>query len=75
MKPGGTPIGENFHLMTQSYVVFYTEQEYVLNFFLSQNTKILANHNISEGHISPSPTMGVVGKDSSTQQWLALTSL
>ena len=41
MKPGGTPIGEIFHLMTQSYVVFYTEQEYVIHLFLSQTTKIL----------------------------------
>ena len=41
MKPGGTPIGEIFHLMTQSYVVFDTEQEYVIHFFLSQKTKIL----------------------------------
>ena len=41
MKPGGTPIGEIFHLMTQSYVVFDTEQEYVTHFFLSYKTKIL----------------------------------
>ena len=41
MKPGGTPIGEIFHLMTQSYVVFDTEQEYVIHFCLSQKTKIL----------------------------------
>ena len=41
MKPGGIPIGEIFHLMTQSYVVFDTEQEYVIYFFLSQKTKIL----------------------------------
>ena len=41
MKPGGTPIGEIFHLMIQSYVVFKTEQEYVIHFFLSQKMKIL----------------------------------
>ena len=41
MKPGGTPIGEIFHLRTQYYVVFKTEQEYVIYFFLSHKTKIL----------------------------------
>ena len=41
MKPGGTPIGEIFHLMTQSYVVFDTKLDYVIHFFLSQKTKIL----------------------------------
>ena len=35
MKPGGTPISAIFYLMTQSYVVFDTEQEYVIHFFLS----------------------------------------
>ena len=41
MKPGGTPIGEIFYLMIQSYVVFYTDQEYVIHSLLSQKTKIL----------------------------------
>ena len=41
MKPGGTPIGEIFHLMTQSYVVFDTEKECVTHFFLLQKTKII----------------------------------
>ena len=37
MKPGGTPIGKIFHLMTQSYVVFDTEQEYVIYFYLKRH--------------------------------------
>ena len=41
MKPGGIPIGEKFDLMIHSYVIFPTEQEYVIQFFLSQKTKIL----------------------------------
>ena len=41
MKPGGIPIGEKIDLMIHSYVIFPTEQEYVIQFFLSQKTKIL----------------------------------
>ena len=33
MKPGGIPIGEKFDLMIHSYVIFPTEQEYVIHFF------------------------------------------
>ena len=37
----GIPIGEKFDLMIHSYGIFPTEQEYVIQFFLSQKTKIL----------------------------------
>ena len=40
MRPGGTPIGENFELKTPSNVIFHTEQEYEIHFFLSQKIKI-----------------------------------
>ena len=40
MKPEGIPICEKFDLMIHSYVIFPTEQEYVIQ-IQSQKTKIL----------------------------------
>ena len=56
MKPGGTLIGEIFHLMIQSYVVFKTEQEYVIHFFSiskDKNSRTILVHFLSRGPMDP----------------------
>ena len=52
MRPGGTPIGENFELKTPSNVIFHTEQEYEIHFFYLKRQN-WANYTTSIRTLSP----------------------